>query len=72
MAPLSNEDLMRLDDHFVKCADCQERHRETDAQLTNLTVAFTETKTQFKMLMAILGVIGSAVVGILIKMLIGG
>lgn len=72
MTPIANDDMMRLDDHFVKCEDCRERHKETDAAISKLTVAFTETKTQFKMLMAILGVIGSAVVGILIKMLIGG
>ena len=72
MAPITDDDLRRLDDRYMRQENCDDRHRTVDEKTVALTVAFTETKTQFKMLMAILGVIGSAVIGILIKMLIGG
>ena len=68
---ISNEDLVRLDDHYVKCAECQERHKDVDDQIKSLTVAFTETKSQFKMLMGMLGAIGTIVAGILAKLLFG-
>lgn len=72
MVPLSDDDIRRLDDRYVKQDHCETTHRNADEKFVNLTVAYTETKTQFRMLMGILGVIGSAVIGILIKMLIGG
>lgn len=72
MAPLSDDDIRRLDDRYVKQEHCDTVHKDADAKIVSLTVAYTETRTQFRMLMGILGVIGSAVIGILIKMLIGG
>ena len=72
MAPLSDDDIRRLDDRYVRQEHCDTVHKDSDAKIVSLTVAYTETKTQFKMLMAMLGAIGSIVAGILIKMLIGG
>ena len=73
---ISEEDLRRIDEHldgkFVKVEHCDSQHKDTDSRIVSLTVAYTETKTQFRMLMGILSVIGTAVIGILVKMLIGG
>ena len=69
---ISEEDIQRLSEKFVTKDHCTERHDKVDAAHTELRVAYTETKTQFRMVMAMLASIATIVAGILAKMLIGG
>lgn len=72
MATITTDDIKALEDHFMTKDDCAAVHKAMDKQLVDLTLAYTETRTQFKMLMGILCFIGTTVLGILIKMFIGG
>lgn len=69
---LTDDDIKRLDDRYVSQDVCIAKHRIIDDKTSKLEVASTRVETKLNMLLGILSCIGAAVVGILIKMLIGG
>lgn len=68
---ISDEDISRLDGRYKRLDACESTHKDLDTKVVNLTVAFTETKSQFKLVLGMLGAIGTIVAGILAKLLFG-
>lgn len=69
---LTNEDIDRLKAVFRTKDDCEERHDAVSADMHSLDQKFAVVTTKLNMLLGILGCIGAAVIGILVKMIIGG
>lgn len=73
---MSNEEYDALVDRlktvFRTKDDCEEKHDEVSTNVHMLESKFAVVTTKLNMLLAILGCIGAAVVGILLRMIIGG
>lgn len=69
---LENADIDHLKTIFRTKDDCEDRHDNVSADIHSLDSKFAVVTTKLNMLLGILGCIGTAVVGILVKMIIGG
>jgi hypothetical protein len=74
--PLTNEDMARLDDRYVKQDACDTKHRAVDERQNATEVKVAVTSSQLATLIKILAAIGAptaaGVIAIAIKVIFGG
>lgn len=74
--PLTNEDMARLDDRYVKQDACDTKHRAVDERQNATEVKVAVTSSQLATLIKILAAIGApmaaGIIAIAIKVIFGG
>lgn len=69
---ISNEDLIQLDDRYVKKDDCTDMRSITDQRIDSIHEDVAVVKQKLSTLIGILTTIAVPVVGIAVKYLFGG
>lgn len=69
MAPIDQEDLLRLRELFATKEELHERVTEINAKLSNDMQALAVINTKISLVLWLLGAVGVAVIGVLIKLL---
>lgn len=69
---IDNNDILRLDERYVKKDDCVDMRSETDKRIDTIKEDVTVIKTKFSALIGILTAIAVPVLAVAVKYLFGG
>lgn len=69
---IDHADIERLDERYVRKEDCSENRSQFDTRINTVDKTLAVCSTKLNILIGIMTAIGTAVLGIAVKLLFGG
>lgn len=68
---MTKDELLELDERYVKKEKCAEYRQQASSENKALEISVAKLVTKLNVVIAILGTIGTAIVGVCVKLLFG-